>query len=74
MALKLNNENFDEVMGKGMPVVIDFWATWCGPCRMVSPIIDELSEEYDGKVVICKCDVGEDGDEIARIARQGRAS
>ena len=65
MALKLNNENFDEVMGKGMPVVIDFWATWCGPCRMVSPIIDELAEEYDGKVIICKCDVGEDGDEIA---------
>ena len=48
MALKLNNENFDEVMGKGLPVVIDFWATWCCPCRMVSPIIDELAEEYDG--------------------------
>jgi thioredoxin 1 len=64
MALKLNNENFDEVMGKGMPVVIDFWATWCGPCRMVSPIIDELSEEYADKVLIGKCDV-EEGDEVA---------
>ncbi len=64
MALKINNENFEEVKAQGLPTVIDFWATWCGPCRMVAPIIDELAEEYDGKVVIGKCDV-EEGDEVA---------
>lgn len=64
MALKINNENYNEVMGQGLPMVIDFWATWCGPCRMVAPIIDELAEEYEGKVVIGKCDV-EEGDDVA---------
>ena len=45
-------------------MVIDFWATWCGPCRMVAPIIEELANEYDGKVTIGKCDV-EEADDIA---------
>ena len=47
------------------PALIDFFASWCGPCQRLSPIIDELADEYEGKVAIAKCDVGDDGDEIA---------
>ena len=57
MALAITKENYEELMASGKPVVIDFWAEWCGPCRMVGPIIDELAEEYGEQVVIGKCDV-----------------
>ena len=63
MALAINNTNFEEVLASGKPVVIDFWAEWCGPCRMIAPIVDELATEYGDKVVIGKCDV-EENDEI----------
>lgn len=62
MALEITDNNYKEILSEGKPVVIDFWAPWCGPCRMVSPIIDELAAEYEGKVVIGKCDVDENGD------------
>ncbi len=58
MALEITDATFDEVVLKNdKPVMVDFWAAWCGPCRMVGPIIEEVSQEYDGKAVVGKVDV-----------------
>lgn len=64
MALQINDENAKELIASGKPVVIDFWAEWCGPCRSIAPSVDELAEEYDGKVIIGKYNVDE-GDDIS---------
>ena len=58
MALEITDATFEEVVLKSSkPVMVDFWAAWCGPCRMVGPIIDELSNDYEGKAVVGKVDV-----------------
>ena len=62
MALEINSQNSETLIADSKPVVVDFGATWCGPCQMVAPIIEELAHEYDGRVVIGKCDVDQDSD------------
>jgi thioredoxin 1 len=58
MALEVNDTNFDEVVLKSdKPVMVDFWAEWCGPCRMIAPFVEEMSHEFEGKAVVVKCDV-----------------
>lgn len=67
MALAITDSNFEELMASGKPVVIDFWATWCGPCKKVGPIIEELATAYEGQAVIGKCDVEENDDLASRF-------
>ncbi len=63
MAIAVNDANFNEiVINSDKPVLVDFWAPWCGPCRMIAPIVDELDVEYEGKAVIAKCDVDSSSD------------
>lgn len=62
MAFIFTDENAEEVINSGKPVMIDFWATWCGPCMSMAPIIDELAQEYEGKVVIGKYNVEDESD------------
>lgn len=69
MALEITEANYDELVAKSDKLVmIDFWAEWCGPCRMVAPIVAELAGEYEGKAVIGKCDVDENADISAKFS------
>ena len=63
MAHVITDANFAETLNSDKPVLVDFWATCCGPCKAISPIIDEVAEEYEGKALVCKCNV-DDCDDV----------
>ena len=63
MEVTITSANFETYKNGQLPFVMDLWATWCGPCRMVGPVISELAKDYEGKIVVGKCDV-EENDEI----------
>lgn len=69
MEVKITDENFEaEVKESSLPVLVDFYADWCGPCKMMAPIVEQLAEKYDGKVKVGKCNIDEE-DGLARMYR-----
>ena len=65
--IELTDSNFDQVINSDKPVLVDFWAEWCGPCKMIGPVVEELAGDYDGKAVIAKLNVDENPQTTAKF-------
>jgi thioredoxin 1 len=68
MAMEITSANFDQMLKSGKPFVVDFWAEWCGPCRMIAPMIEEFAKEYDGRITVGKCNVDMERELPSRFA------
>jgi thioredoxin 1 len=66
-AIEINDANFDQIISSDKPVLVDFWAEWCGPCKMIGPVVEELAGDYEGKAVVGKLNVDENPTVTARF-------
>ncbi len=70
--LNTSDANFeDDVLKAELPVLVDYWAEWCGPCKMIAPILDEIATEYEGRLLVCKLNIDENTDTPARFGIRG---
>ena len=67
MALQITDQNFEELAAEVKPMLVDFWATWCGPCKKIGPFIEALASEYEGQAIVGKVDIEENDDLVARF-------
>lgn len=68
MALEITDANYEEIATTDKLIMIDFWAQWCGPCKNLSPVVDDLAKEYEGKAIIAKVDVDENADIVEKFS------